>query len=140
MRKRYDGKKRNPWNDIECGGNYARSMASFSLIPILSGFVADLSENKLTFCPRIKQRPFKSIWSVPTGWGTMELYDKKLILTLKSGYVEIKQLNLPFIETVKSVCIDEKIVEFKWCHEILSIALNKATDQVIINVEEKTGE
>ena len=38
VRDRYDGKKRNPWNEIECGSNYVRSMASFALIPILSGF------------------------------------------------------------------------------------------------------
>lgn len=32
IRDRFDGKKRNPWNEFECGSNYARSMASFGLI------------------------------------------------------------------------------------------------------------
>ena len=30
VRDRYDGKKRNPYNEMECGNNYARSMAAFS--------------------------------------------------------------------------------------------------------------
>ena len=37
VRDRYDGKKRNPFNEIECGSHYARSMASFALLPIFSG-------------------------------------------------------------------------------------------------------
>ena len=36
VRDRYDGERRNPWNEIECGSNYARSMASFALMPICS--------------------------------------------------------------------------------------------------------
>ena len=34
VRDRYAGNNRNPWNEIECGHNYARSMASFALLPI----------------------------------------------------------------------------------------------------------
>ena len=42
IRDRYDGEKRNPWNEIECGSNYARPMLSFALLPIFSGFEFDL--------------------------------------------------------------------------------------------------
>ena len=34
VRNRYDGSNRNPFGEIECGSNYVRSMASWSLIPV----------------------------------------------------------------------------------------------------------
>src|SRR5699024_7343399 len=36
IRDRFDGENRNPWNEFECGSNYARSLASFALIPAIS--------------------------------------------------------------------------------------------------------
>jgi len=41
VRDRYDGSNRNPWNEMEAGSNYARSMASWSGVLVLSGFGFD---------------------------------------------------------------------------------------------------
>ena len=30
IRARYDGEKRNPWDEAECGHHYARAMAAWS--------------------------------------------------------------------------------------------------------------
>lgn len=49
VRHRYDGERRNPWNEFECGSNYARSMASYALLLALSGFVCDMTEGCLGF-------------------------------------------------------------------------------------------
>ena len=45
-RDRYDGVSRppiprNPWNEIECGGHYARAMSSWSILLALSGYEYD---------------------------------------------------------------------------------------------------
>lgn len=32
IRKRYDGIRRNPWNEFECGSHYARAMAAYGLL------------------------------------------------------------------------------------------------------------
>ena len=32
VRDRYDGRRRNPWNEMECGSNYARSMAAWNCL------------------------------------------------------------------------------------------------------------
>ena len=38
IRARYDGEKRNPWDEAECGHHYARAMAAWSGVLALSGF------------------------------------------------------------------------------------------------------
>ncbi len=40
-RDRHDGSRRNPWNDIECGSYYARSMSAWQLVNAWSGLHAD---------------------------------------------------------------------------------------------------
>ena len=51
IRDRYDGARRNPWNEFECGSNYARSMAAWSLIPTFSGFEYDMVHGMVGFDP-----------------------------------------------------------------------------------------
>ena len=55
-RERYDGIPRapiprSPWNEIECGGHYARAMSSWSLLLALSGFHYDGLTQTLRFQP-----------------------------------------------------------------------------------------
>ena len=38
IRDRYDGQKRNPFDEAECGHHYARAMASWAAILALTGF------------------------------------------------------------------------------------------------------
>ena len=38
IRARYDGEKRNPWDEAECGHHYARAMAAWSGVLAFSGF------------------------------------------------------------------------------------------------------
>lgn len=63
VRARYDGEKRNPWSEIECGSNYARSMASYALLPIYSGFTFDMTKKYIGFDPIIKG-DCRYFWSV----------------------------------------------------------------------------
>ena len=38
-RNKYDGTRRSPWNEVECGDHYTRPMAGFLLFEIASGQV-----------------------------------------------------------------------------------------------------
>ena len=68
-RDRYDGAKRNPWNEIECGHHYARAMASWSLIPALSGYAYSAPRQMIGFAPRVTPTDFASFFSTGDGWG-----------------------------------------------------------------------
>lgn len=66
---RYDGARRNPWNQIEWGNHYSRAMASYSVMLALSGFRCSAVERKLTFQPRIHPEDFRCFFAAGSGWG-----------------------------------------------------------------------
>jgi uncharacterized protein (DUF608 family) len=70
VQDRHDGRKRNPWNEVECGNHYVRSMASWSLIPALSGMTFDPYEKTVHFSPKVDTKDFSCFWAVGNAWGT----------------------------------------------------------------------
>ena len=70
IRARYDGEKRNPWDEAECGHHYARAMASWSGVVALSGFEYDGPRAAVVAVPRVPHKKFQCFWSTGTGWGT----------------------------------------------------------------------
>ncbi len=88
VRNRYDGKVRNPWNEIECGNHYSRALASWSVLLALSGFEADLTRDYLGFQP--VQTDFRSFWSTGTGWGSYGQADHGAELRVEYGQQRVK--------------------------------------------------
>jgi uncharacterized protein (DUF608 family) len=138
IRERYDGEKRNPWNEFECGSNYARSMASYALLLALSGFEFDLVKRHIGFNPpRLEDGKFRCFWSVGTGWGTFEVKLNSVMIRVQYGKLEVKTLRFPFLKgrEVASVSIGEDVVEFENCDgEITlsrSVLIEKGEELVI---------
>lgn len=69
VRHRYDGERRNPWNEPECGHHYARAMSAWSGFVALSGFRYRGADKAVTAIPGIRPTNFSSFWSTGTGWG-----------------------------------------------------------------------
>jgi hypothetical protein len=69
VRDRYDGRRRNPWNEVECGSHYARALSSWSLVTALSGFTFSAPERRLGFAPRVSPRDFRCFFTTGDGWG-----------------------------------------------------------------------
>ena len=68
IRDRYDGKKRNPFDEAECGHHYARAMASWATILALTGFRYSGVEKSMTLAPKDGVH----FWSNGYAWGTCE--------------------------------------------------------------------
>lgn len=113
IRYRYDGEKRNPWNEIECGSNYARSMASFSLIPILSGFEFDMPHHYIGFNPYVKNE-FKCIWSVANSWGNFEINGNQVKINVFEGEIPLESVGLNFCDHITNLKIDGKNMKFNF--------------------------
>ena len=59
VRDRHDGLRRNPWNEVECGNHYARSLASWGLLLALSGADYDARAARLSFAPARRGPPLE---------------------------------------------------------------------------------
>ena len=111
IRDRYDGAKRNPWNEIECGNNYARAMASFALLPIFSGFTFDLPKKHIGFSP-IVTGDFRTLWSLGTGWGEFVRTDAESSVRLQGGTITLSSLTLGGAPAVKELTVDGNPIAF----------------------------
>ncbi len=73
LRARFDGVKRNPWDEAECGHHYARAMSSWSSVVALSGFHYEGDRAHVMALPRLPHENFHCFWATGTGWGTYSL-------------------------------------------------------------------
>ena len=65
IRDRYDGRKRSPFNEAECGHHYARAMASWAAVLALTGFHYSAVSGCMTF----NAKDGTHFWSNGYAWG-----------------------------------------------------------------------
>ena len=94
IRDRYDGLKRNPFDEAECGHHYARAMASWAGYMALSGFQYSGIEKSMQFT----SEPGNYFWSNGSAWGNciIEPGDKQATIKLSvlHGTLELDQFKL----------------------------------------------
>ena len=87
---RYDGIKRNPFNEYECGSWYARALSSYSLLQALTGVRFDAVTGTLYIDSRIG-KDFRSFFAAAGWYGTVGLDNGKPFVKVASGTAPIKQ-------------------------------------------------
>ncbi|MDD5729304.1 MAG: GH116 family glycosyl hydrolase, partial [Victivallales bacterium] len=111
IRNRYDGEKRNPWNEIECGSNYARSMASYALLNAFCGFRFDLTRNMIGFFPLMQAEKFRCFWSLGSAWGEFIRSGAVDSIKVAHGHLKLRELQLaPGVEVIEA---NGKTLDFK---------------------------
>jgi len=93
---RYNAARRNPWNEVECGDHYARSMASYGVFLAACGFEYHGPKGHIGFAPRLTPENFKAPFTAAEGWGTYEQGIQKSEfrsqLTMKYGKLRVKTI------------------------------------------------
>ena len=87
-RDRYDGVRRNPFNEYECGHWYARAMSSYGLLQGLTGVRYDAVDKTLYVDSKVGD--FKSFLSTASGFGSVEFKHGQVSLSVVSGSIDVR--------------------------------------------------
>ncbi|MEX2234639.1 MAG: GH116 family glycosyl hydrolase [Cyclobacteriaceae bacterium] len=89
-RDRYDGRRRNPFNEYECGHWYARALSSYGMLQGLTGVRFDAVDKTLHIDS--KTGDFTSFLSTNTGFGTVALSNGKASLKVVYGNIPVEKV------------------------------------------------
>jgi non-lysosomal glucosylceramidase len=117
IRARYDGLKRSPFDEAECGHHYARAMASWAAVLALTGFHYSAVTQTLRFAA--SPMPCRWFWSTGSAWGVCEQRPgergTQVTLTVTKGSLSLRTLTfdglgtlaLPEVQTLSEGGIQE---------------------------------
>ncbi|MCE9590205.1 MAG: hypothetical protein K8S99_06740 [Planctomycetes bacterium] len=96
IRARYDGLKRSPFNEAECGHHYARAMASWTALLALTGFAFSGVEQSIRF--RSVKKATRWFWSNGSAWGIVKLVPSRtgiaVELNVQHGTVTLRRVEI----------------------------------------------
>jgi uncharacterized protein (DUF608 family) len=116
IRDRYDGEKRNPWNEAECGHHYARAMAAWSGVLALSGF-RYRGQQGAVFIDGKHTTPFRSFWSTGTGWGVFTVAPSGVhTIRVIEGTLPCRACSVNAAGAIASASLDGKAVELRYSY------------------------
>ncbi len=94
IRARYDGRKRSPFDEAECGHHYVRAMASWAAVTALSGFRYSGVAKSMAFT----EHEGTYFWSNGSAWGTCVIVldgaRVRAELRVLAGSLELKSFRL----------------------------------------------
>lgn len=95
LRARFNGKNRNPWNEMECGHHYARSLASFGPYQEYIGLKLDLVNETIKLRP---QNLGKYFVLARDAWGIVDVESlgENLTYQIDSKYGDLSKYKFEF--------------------------------------------
>ncbi|MCF7730144.1 MAG: hypothetical protein K9N23_00575 [Akkermansiaceae bacterium] len=127
---RYHASKRNPWNEVECGDHYARSMASYGVFIAACGFEYYGPRQHLGFAPKLTPENFKAAFTSAEGWGSyaqkIDSGKLKAEISLCWGKMKLKTIALEFPQAATPS------VKVELAGKILPAQLQRRNSRVVI--------
>ncbi|MEM2598285.1 MAG: GH116 family glycosyl hydrolase [Thermoproteota archaeon] len=135
VRDRYDGLKRNPWDEVECGHHYARAMSSWSLLLALSGFEYSAPEKAIGFSPKVSKDGFRCFFSTGGCWGS---YSRELKEGLQRNVIEVRygRLELQKVKLITNQPSDKLLSVKHSSRGRVNAVLKAKGEHVLIILEE----
>jgi len=143
---RYQAPRRNPWNEVECGDHYARSMASYAVFLAACGYEYHGPKGYLAFAPQIQPEEFRAPFTTVEGWGTFSqrrtdqvqtasvgvrwgrLKPKRLRVGLKEKFqpaqVAVQLAGKPVTDVRSRLSAQESAIDIKFPEELVITAGN----------------
>jgi uncharacterized protein (DUF608 family) len=110
---RYSPSRRNPWNEIECGDHYSRSMASYGVFLAACGFEYDGPAGIMGFAPRVTPENFRAPFTAAEGWGTIEQKQdaagQQVLIAVKWGKLALRKLRFELAAEMKATTVKASI-------------------------------
>jgi hypothetical protein len=132
---RYHASRRNPYNEVECGDHYARSMASYGVFTAACGFEYHGPKGRIGFVPRLTPENFKCAFTSAEGWGTYEqksqISNLRSQITVKYGKLRVKSIMLAGKAGTAKVTVNGKGVDCKLDVKDGKVVVTLAADAVI---------
>ncbi len=102
VRDRHDGRRRNPYDEFECGHHYSRSLASYALLHALAGFHWHAPKRRIRFEPKHQPDNFRTFFCTGAAWGRFQQdrnrTGRTCRLTVEEGELRIRDLELAWEE------------------------------------------
>ncbi|HVS38976.1 MAG TPA: GH116 family glycosyl hydrolase [Gemmataceae bacterium] len=119
LHERHHASRRNPWNEVECGDHYARSMASYGVFLATCGFEYHGPKGHFGFTPRLGPDDFRAAFTSAEGWGTItqkrENGTQQQTIEVRWGKLRLTTLAFAVADGLKptkaSVQVGDKAVE-----------------------------
>jgi len=142
VHQRYNPEFHNPWNEIEGGDHYTRSMAAWGMLLGISGYEYDGPAGKIGFAPKITPENFKCFFSSAEGWGSFSQKRTEIqqinSLDLKYGKLKLNELKFEVPEGKQvsklTLRLGSDAVEFSFIQNGNSVIIT--TSKLVINESE----
>lgn len=90
-RGRYDGKKRNPYNEYECGHWYARALSSYAYLQAYTGMRYDALEKTL-YLSHQNAAQYTAFLCTESGYGTVSARNGEAELYVAEGKISVEKI------------------------------------------------